>query len=372
MRFSVSKQNFEYVASKMSSIVPAKGIKPILSGALIEAKDGHVRVSATDLDAAVRMNLGESFLEGEGAFVVDAKLLEEVARNMLSDQVHFIFEENRLAFRTQNSNYDLPFMEPDDFPAIYFIENGQSLSFPRAILIEMIEDVVYTCSTDELMKSLNCILWEFEGKLLRLVGADGFRLSLCEQDIFDTEALSESQDLRFLVSLKGMKELLNYLKEMKDDVATLVYDGKRVCLGNDSHRLLVRLMDYDYPDYRRVIPKTFKTKVVLDREEFLKQLRFVHVITRTSGESVRFIFKDNQLQMLARAADRGEANVDMAIHKEGNDIQIAFNPKFVIESVQHAKQPKLELNFHDEANPMQMNETDMPRTINIIMPIRMS
>ncbi len=371
MRFSVLKQNLEYVASKMAAIVSAKAIKPILFGALIEVEDGKIKLSATDMETSVKMSLGESFLEGEGAFVVDAKLLEEVAKNTLSDQVHFTFEENRLTYRAQNSNYDLPFMEPDDFPPIHFIEEGQSLSFPRTVLIEMIEDVLYTCATDEMMKSLYCILWESEGKLLRLVGADGFRLSLSEQDIFNTEALPEFEDFRFLVSLKAMKELLNYLKEIKDDVVTLVYDGKRLCLGNESHRLLVRLMDYDYPDYRRVIPKTAKTKVVLDREEFLKKLRFVYVTTRTSGESVRFIFTDNELQMLARASDRGEADVEMAIQKEGNDLQIAFNPKFVIESVQHARQPKLELSFLDESSPMQINDTDMPRTINIIMPIRM-
>ncbi len=143
MRFSVLKQNLEYVASKMAAIVSVKAIKPILFGALIEVEDGKIKVSATDMEPSVKMSLGESFLEGEGAFVVDAKLLEEVARNTLSDQVHFTFEENRLTYRAQNSNYDLPFMEPDDFPPIHFIEEGQSLSFPRTVLIEMIEDVLY-------------------------------------------------------------------------------------------------------------------------------------------------------------------------------------------------------------------------------------
>jgi DNA polymerase-3 subunit beta len=217
--------------------------------------------------------------------------------------------------------------------------------------------------------------------MLRLVGADGFRLSLCEEDIFDTENedggkdstdLLEQQDFRFLVALKGMKEILSFLKDSKEDIFEIIFDGKRISMGNESHRLLVRLMDLEYPDYRRVIPNAFKTKVVVDREEFLKQLKFVHVITRTSGESIRLIIRSNQMQMLARAADRGEANIDLSVTKEGNDIQIAFNPRFVIEAVQHFKQPKLELNFYEESNPMQINEVDLPRLINVIMPVRMS
>lgn len=372
MRFSVTKKNFEYATSKMINIIPSKTVKPILLGTLIELKEGHVFFSATDMESAIRMNLGENFAEGEGSFVVDAKLLDEAAKNMVADEAHFIFEEGHLQFRTSSSNYDLPFMLAEDFPAIYFIEDGQTLSFPRTALLEMIENVIYACSTDELMKSLNCVLWEFEGALLRLVAADGFRLSLCEEDLFDPKEASIAEGFHFLVSLKGMKEMASYLRETREDVFQLTFDGKRICMGNETHRLLIRLMDLEFPDYRRVIPSSFKTKVTVKRDDLLKQLRFASVITRISGESVRLSVEQDQLLLFARAIDRGEADMQMSIQKEGNDLQIAFNPKFLIEAMQHFTQPVIELNFFDEASPMQINEVDVPRSINVIMPVRMS
>lgn len=370
MRFSITKKNLEYVAAKIISVIPSKAIKPVLTGALIELTGGRAFISATDMESAIRLEMNIISCEGEGRFIINAKLLTDLAKNMAATEAVFIFNANHLQFQTESANCDIPFML-EDFPPIYFLSDGKTFSFPRETLISMIDSVLYSCAADELMRSLNCILWEFDGAVLRVVSADGFRLSVREETISDV-AQNSVTGLKFLVSLKGMREIVMYLRSSREDIIQILFDDKRICMGDDTSKLAIRLIDLEFPDYRRVVPVEFHTKVTINREDMLKQLRFASVVTHTSGESIRISVKQDQLFLFARAVDRGESTIQMRVQKEGNDIQVAFNPKFLIDSLQHFAAPLIEINFVNDSTPLRINEPGSLNYISIIMPVRMS
>lgn len=160
------------------------------------------------MESSVKVTVECKDYEDDGSFIVDARLLDETAKNMVGSEVEFDFEDNKLQFRTASSKSLIPVMESKDFPDIDFTNEGNIFTFPKAKLLEMIKNVMYACSNNELMRALNCILWEFNTNILQLVASDGYRLAIVKEDILD---MDDNSNLHFLVSNKGMKEILDYL-----------------------------------------------------------------------------------------------------------------------------------------------------------------
>ncbi|HPE68581.1 MAG TPA: DNA polymerase III subunit beta [Thermotogota bacterium] len=371
MQFTVNRKELEYATARITNVIPAKAIKPILSGVHLFVREGKVFLQATDMEISIQVELQNTLVEGEFATVVDARTLDEIAKNSLADQVRCELEGNVLKIHTGKGFLHLPTMPAEDFPDVNFMDIGQAIVLPSEILQQMVERVIFSASPDEFMRNLNGMFWEFSGTLLRLVCADGFRLALAEEDILEESETGLDEGKQFLISLKAMKEIVHFLRENQEDTFSLLYDGKRIGFQTEKVQFVSRLLEINFPDYRRVLPSGFKTKLIADRERLLKHLKFVQIITRASGESVRLEIRDNTLRIIARSIDKGDADIPFEVEQEGKDLTIAFNPRFLIEGLQHLKGEKVEIGLVDANSPLQMNEMDIKGFLHIVMPVRM-
>lgn len=370
MKFSINRSDFTYATSKIVNVIPNKNIKPILSGTLVKLDGDIVSFTATDMESSINIEIKCNESQGSGSFVVDAKTLAEVSRNLLDNSVEMEAEGNFLKLTSGTGSLKLPVMDVEDYPNVNFMESGREITFPRETLVNMIDKVAFCASNDEYMRNLNGIFWEFSGTFLRMVTADGFRLALAEEEIKGDD--TDTDEAFFLLSLKTMKEILNFLKEIDDENFSVKYDGKRIGLSFKGIKYVARIMDVSFPDYKRIIPEQFKTNVVIKRELFLKHLKFANIITRSIGDSVRIEIEDSKLKLMAKSPDKGDANITIDIEHEGANLVIAFNPRFLIEGLQHFQNDEIELNFVDSNNALQMNDLDVQGFIHIVMPVRMS
>ncbi len=371
MKFDINRSDFTYAISKVVNIIPSKNIKPILSGVLIKLEDNVVNFTATDMESSINIALNCNQYEGNGEFVIDAKTMAEVARNLLDNTVELELEGNSVRVTSGSGALKLPIMDVADYPNVVFMDSGREIVFPRETLVNMIDRVSFCASTDEYMRNLNGVFWEFSGTYLRMVTADGFRLALAEEEIKANEQ-GNMDEAVFLLSLKNMKEISGFLKEMDDEFFTIKYDGKRIGFNFKGIKYVARIMDASFPDYKRIIPEQFKTNVVIKREEFLKHLKFASVITKSIGDSVRIEIEDSKLHLIVRSQDKGDANNTIDVEHEGANLIIAFNPRFLIEGLQHFQNEEIELNFVDSNNALQINDLDVQGFIHIVMPVRMS
>jgi DNA polymerase-3 subunit beta len=367
MQLNLSRNELQFAAVEVTNVIHPKLVKPILGGVLIRAREGKVQFSATDMESSIQIEW-ETAIEEEGQVVVDAKTFSEIVSNLNEERIRLELELSSLRIAGGSAHMDLPTMDPESFPPIQLIETGAVFRFSKDLLKSMIQKVIFAASIDDFMKNLNGVLWELNGKYLRLVAADGFRLALAEEPAFESEPIETP--VSFLISLKAMKEFLSLLRETEEETIELVYDDRRVGIHLDRIHFTARVLDMDFPDYRKVIPSSFRTKVECDREKLLQQLKLANIITRHSGESVRLEVRQDALKVLAKTSERGAADIEIIVHKDGDDLTAAYNAKFLIDALQQFKEPQIELSFVDRVGPLQMTDLDPQGYLCIVMPVR--
>ncbi len=366
MKFSMKKSALISASSKIVNIIPKKNIKPILSGVKIHGNETDIFFSATDMESSMMIKIDQFEKEGNGAFVIDALTLEEISKNLLKDEVFFTLEPNKAIAYTGAGEIKIPVMNADDYPDLDFEDVGEPIQLQKDIILKMISKVLFCASTDEMMRNLNGVLWEFSGKYLRLVSADSYRMAVTEEIVFD----EERSDLNFFLSLKSMKEIQTLLKESDEELFAIRFDGKKVITKIRNTFFTARLMDVSFPNYKAVLPEQFQTKIIIDRVEILKALRLINIIAKGKGDTVKLNIEENKLQISARSQDRGDGDIPFEITQEGKDMLIAFDPVYLIEGLEHFDSDQLEMNFVDENNALQINDTQLSGFLHIIMPVK--
>ncbi len=363
MKISVSRGELEDKLLVASKAVSKRTIKPALSGFLFDVSD-EVLVYATDMETGVKAKIQANEIEGEGKFVVDANTMLDIVKSLSSDIVDIELDENNLIVYSGRSKFLLTTMDPMEFPEFTSAETDRYVEVDTSILDEMVDKVMFSAATDEFMRNLYGVFWEMSDGNLRLVASDGFRLALMDQPVsFDME-------ISFLISLPSMKELKNVLSNTGEPTLNLRFDGKRLSVEAGDVEVTMRVVDADFPDYRRVLPSHHSTKVVLSRDELLDALKRVMIIARKGSEAVKFSIEDGGLTLSSKSPDYGEVVEELDADVEGEELYIAFNPKFVQESLRKIDTSEVEMLFDGQAKPLKLKPLENEEYFYIIMPIR--
>lgn len=364
MKAIVEANELSNKISVVSKTVPSKTIKPIMACILFDFSQQGVYLHATDLETGVKARV-ECEPDGEGRFAVDAKILYEIVKTLPNEgKVQLSFSSGLLTVECGRSKFRVPTMDPSEFPEISLPSEGYALDIEAKTLAEMIERVVFCAAKDEFMRNLNGVFWEIGNGFLRLVASDGFRLALAE------ERLSTQNESSFLISLKSMKELQSIIESCSEINITIHYDGKRLSLSTSYIETVMRVVEIDFPDYKKVLPKAFKSKVIFSKNDLIEALRRTMVIAKRGSESVKIEVTEDILSLSSRSPDSGEMNEEVSIRKEGEDIVAAFNPLFLMEALRHIHTDEVEFNFVDSTSPLQINPLNVEGYLYIVMPIR--
>lgn len=366
MKLTVSKGELATKISMVSRVVPAKAVKPVLQGILFKVSDGRLTISATDLETGFVTEVREFNADEDGAFVVEGKVVDEVVRNMPGDQVHIEYDGISAIFSSQKSRFTLPTMNPKEFPEFSPDVTGEEITLSTTQVETMLERTMFSAAKEEIMRNLNGVLWEFDSDYLRFVAADGFRLALAE-------TTNDSGFLgTFLLSLNSMKDFLSSIKSASSDELIVRTDGRRVGFTFDGTQMVVRVVDAEFPNYKTVLPKDFRTRVVMNNDLFIEVLKRVSIAAKLGSETVKLEIRDEVMRVSARSSDRGEAVEEVEVDvKDGEDLIIGFNPKFLLEACQHIDTESVELNFKDSNSPVQINPVDVEGYLYIVMPVRL-
>src|SRR6056297_1717727 len=331
MKFSMKKNVLMNASSKITGIIPKKNIKPILSGVKIHSEEDSIYFSATDMESSMMIKVECYDLEEKGSYVIDALTLEEISKNLLKNEVHFTLEPNKAIAHTGAGEIKIPVMNADDYPELDFENVGESIVLLKKKVLDMIDKVLFCASTDEMIRNLNGVLWEFSGKYLRLVSADSYRMAVTEEMVFD----NERSDLSFFLSLKSMKEIQTLLKESDEETFSIKFDGKKVITKIKNIFFTARLMDVSFPNYKAVLPEQFQTKIIIDRIEILKALKLINIIAKGKGDTVKLTIEENKLEISAKSQDRGDGDIPYEKKQEGKNMVVPFDPGYLIEGLQH-------------------------------------
>ena len=365
MKLIISRSELVSLIGKIQSVVPSKPAIPILSNILIEAQDGQLIMSATDLTVSMRAFTDAKILE-EGSIALPARRFFQLTRELTTPQIELECDASGIAtIVAGTSHFKLNGMSKSEFPTLPDFAAASSFTIASDNFKDMLLRTSFAAARDDSRQVLNGIYTELEDNQITLVGTDGKRLAKIHQKI-DIEM---PKKIHFIMPLKAVEEMTKILDSESQAKFSIMSD--KVALEVGSICLISKLLSGQYPDVERVIPNQEAMKsITLHKEELTTLLKQVSLFTSEMNYSVRFSFSDGQLRLQAVSNDIGEGKVNMPVDYKEGKLDIAFNPYFFIDILKHCKDETATFGVTDSYNPGMI--TDSSAAQYVIMPMRLS
>lgn len=327
MRFIVSTSVLLKQLQAISGASSSSTVLPILENFLFEIKDSTLTISATDLQTSMVTSLPIEAKE-EGRVAMPSKILIDTLKTLPDQPVAFSVDTQSLAIEISagDGKYKLSGENADDFPKIPVVDNVTTVKLAASILSEAINKTIFAVSTDELRPAMSGVYVQLSEQSITFVATDAHRLVRYRRTDVGTD-----KPTSIILPKKAMALLKSSLPS--DDTSVAVeYNNTNAFFQFGSINLICRLVDERYPDYEAVIPPVNNNKLTVDRLLFLNTLRRVVIFANKTTHQVRLKISGSELHISAEDLDfANEAHERLSCQFEGDDMEIGFNAKFLVE-----------------------------------------
>jgi DNA polymerase III subunit beta len=328
MELKIGVQELARALARAQGIVEKKSTMPMLSHVLLEATKGDdLHVSATDLDVSVTSGHKCEVMK-EGKVAVPAKQLFEIVKALPEkDVVLRRAQNNWLELRSGSAEFRIVGLAAEDFPALPRFEKVAFVTVPPRSVLEMIALTDFAASTDETRYNLNGVFFEPMAGALRTVATDGHRLSLAERALPGEFALKKG----VILPRKGLGEMKKLLLDSAEGEVKLGFIENSAVLQLPSVKLVMRLIEGVFPDYRQVIPKAGEKSFQVGRERLLDTLRRVSLLSSDKSHAVKLELSPGLLKVTSQNPDLGDAKEEVPVEYAGEKLAIGFNARYLID-----------------------------------------
>lgn len=364
MKFIIKKNDFINILQKTQGIVEKRNTMPVLANALIEAKGSTISVVATDLEIFIKDST-EAQVNEEGSITINARKLFEIVKEAPTDEINISVEgAEKLTLKSGKSKFNILGITAKDFPAFPKTEEENLKVIDSDILSEVIEKTGFSVSTDETRYNINGYLFENLGGTLKVVTTDGHRLALIGKKIKDLDIKEGGA----ILPRKGVNEIKKILDEKKGIYKFTVTD-KNAILKHENTIINIRLIEGEFPDYKKVEPKDNDKIVTSDKEELLSCLKRVSLVSIDKVKGVKFNFEKNNLILTSSNPDMGDAREEVKIDYDLEKMEIAFNAKYFVDALEAIDTDKVEIKLKDQLSPCILRPQGEEDITYVIMPM---
>jgi DNA polymerase-3 subunit beta len=374
MKFKINQDHFSNGLQQVLNVVATRSTMPILSNVLIEASDGHISLTTTNLDLGIRCRI-KAEVEEPGGITLPVRKLATIVRELPQSDIFIETGDNNQAKITSGGSlFRIMGISTEEFPPLPTFENRHVFELDQEAIVGMLKSVSYGQSTDENRYILNGVYFSFADEKLTLVATDGRRLALTA---LETE-ISEDNTGSLILPAKTVAELERLLG--KGEKVKIAFNDRQVAFeiaidADDSGLvdelyLVSKIVEGKYPNYRQVIPKETEHRVKVERELMLECVHRAALVTSDKSNSVRLKVSKNLLEISGSSSEYGESHESMAIAYDGPEVQVAFNPQFLMEPLKALTKDEVFFEFKDELSPGLFKTLD--NFICVIMPLRLN
>jgi DNA polymerase-3 subunit beta len=348
VKVSCLQENLAKGLSIVGRAVATRSTLPVLSNVMLATDGARLKLSATNLEIGIVCWIGAK-VEEDGSITVPARLLTDFVNSLPPERI-----DMELTVRTQTLNLkcarfeaNIKGIDAQEFPLIPTASEDSKISLDPSMLRQMIDQVVFAAATDESRPILTGVLAKFQGEQLTLAAADGFRLSV------RTTHLPEpvSEPVTVIVPARALAELSRISTEQEQPIEITITPARNQALFHMANVDLVsQLIEGNFPDYNQIIPKSYTTHTVVSTSDFLKAAKTANIFARDAANIVRVEIvpggelAPGRVTLTATSAEVGDNVGEIDAVVEGEEIEIAFNAKYLIDilSVVDAAQVALE------------------------------
>ncbi len=362
MKFTMQTEDLCAGVLSVIKALPVRSTMPVLEGVLIEATQEGLHLTCSDLMFQKECILPAT-VEEEGRCVLKGKFLAEILRKLPNEPLTAEQEGMILKIRSGRVRQRLQCIEFDEYPVMRAKGDAVEIPVNAEQLRTMIDSTVFAVSQDDSRPVLTGALVEAKEGQLTFVATDSFQFAMTRMHLND-----ETVEKRTIVQGKVMNEIAKMAEETEKDVSLSLTQTHLTVQVNDS-RLTARLLDGNYIDYNRIIPKECKTRVLVNTADLYTMTDRAQLIAREGNNSVMLHFEGDSLTMSAESfVGRGEDTMEVSI--VGDPIDIAFNPKYIINILRNITDETVYLEFNSPISPCVIRPVQGDAYLYLIVPMR--
>lgn len=345
MNFIVSSSYLLKNLNSISGVITSNPVVPILENVLFEIEGGNLLITASDLQTSVMVELQVESKE-DGSVAIPAKILIETLKNLPEQPVTFSIDDQNynIEINSDNGRYKLAGENSADFPKVPGVNDGYSSDINSEILNSAISNTIFSTSTDELRPAMTGVFFRLASTGCTFVSTDGHRLV----KYIRTDIKGDEVDHDMILPRKSLNLLKSILPTDKSSDIKLDFNASNAYFSFENIKMVCRLIDERYPDYDNVIPSDNSNTVTITKSELLGSLKRISIYANKTTNQVRFKITGSEILISAEDLDfSNEANERISCEHDGDDIEIGFNAKFLIEMLSNIESEKVILKLSE-------------------------
>lgn len=373
MKIIFQREDFFSALQAFSGVVSQNLSMPILSNFLLKALENKLVLEATDLNMSLLMEMSSDVLT-EGEIILPVRMMTEIIRELPEDKINLeVKEGNKIEIICQRSIFHLTGLPKDDFPTFPSIKEEIYTVLPTLIFKDMIKKTIYCAATDEMRAVLNGAYFKILDNKIRMVTTDGHRLAFIEKEIdLSSTIINEGAEIEkgLIIPTKTLNELIKIVNE---DQIGIKIGKNRISFFTNSSILSSRLIEGDFPDYNKVIPKEGTKGLKVETIEFINSIRRVATVTLDKSNILKFIIKPDKLKIEVATPTIGEAEEEIDVSYQDKEVEIGFNYKYLLEVLRRIETQEVLILLIDHKTPVLFKPTqENPDYFFLIGPTRLS
>lgn len=362
MKLQVTQENLAKALNTVARVANTRNTLPILSNVLLKTENNRLSIAATNLDIAITHFVGSKIEDG-GAITVPARLMQDFVSNIPDSVLALELTENKLHISNDQYQSTINGVSAEDFPVMPAISGGTSLTLPARDFKKALQQVVFAASADDARPVLTGVYFHSAGGEATIAATDSYRLA--ENKISKNKA-----SIDFLVPASAASDLLRIISDVDSEV-TITHDEQQVLFKVGDVMLVARLIEGNYPDYRKLIPTKFSTVAKLKKSDFINITKVSSLFARESAGSItiKVDSKDKNVSINAVASQLGENTAKADAEATGSG-DVTLNSRYLIDALNAFAGEDIEFCFNGKLEPCILRSPTDTQYLHLIMPLR--
>ena len=370
MQFVVKRDILLKSLNFVQGVVEKKNTLPILSNVLLQLKDNKLSIVATDLDIVFYNEISDVKIIKEGSTTTSAAILYDILRKISSNsELNFdLKSENKLSLKSDSADFNLLCLPTDNFPSFADEFEGQEIALDKNRFLKLLNKTRISISNDDTRHYLNGVflhLTEAHGRnFLTGVATDSHRLSSSSLEIENSNDFSS-----LILPRKTVFQLCSLLSETSDTLTMQSSENKiKFTLG--KIRLISKVIDGKFPDYKKVVPATNDKILNVPSKEFINSIERVASVSLDRKEGVKLMIDKDNIQLSVNSANSGEGNEKIKADYNSESLNISFNSKYLIDIATEIEDKNFKMNLKDSVSPVLIEDKSDKNSYYVIMPMK--
>lgn len=362
MKIIINQKNFKKSLNTVEKVVSRNPSLPILNNVLMKTENGRLKLSATNLEIGINCFMGAK-IEEPGEIAIPARILSDFINNLEDDRLTLVTKNNTLNVSSDKYKTQILGFDTKEFPIIPRVKENLAAVIPVGLLKNALISTFDSVSLSEARPELAGVYAGFNEKNITFASTDSFRLT---EKIIN---LKPKTTISFILPRNTAAELIRVIGDTTEDVSVYTKDNQISFIGSDFE-LISRLVDGNYPDYKKVIPEKFISKVLVGKEDFEKNTRLAGLFSSNVSD-IKLSCLEDKIILNSKNSDKGEIQVSIESLLKNEPFDISLNYQYLLDGIKKMNTDKVLIEFTGVGSPLVLRPADDKKDLTyLIMPFR--